>query len=89
MESNFMDEPINGLDPIGIQELRELIRKFPEQGITVLISSHILSEIQQTADYIGILSQGVLEYQGEIETCGNLEELFMDIAAKRTGGEIR
>lgn len=84
-----LDEPINGLDPIGIQELRELIRKFPEQGITVLISSHILSEIQQTADYIGILSHGVLEYQGEIETCGNLEELFMDIAAKRTGGEIR
>ena len=48
-----LDEPVNGLDPLGIQELRALIRSFPQKGITVIISSHILSEIQQTADYIG------------------------------------
>ena len=47
-----LDEPVNGLDPLGIQELRALIRSFPQKGITVIISSHILSEIQQTADYI-------------------------------------
>ena len=39
----ILDEPTNGLDPIGIQDLRGLIRSFPEQGITVLLSSHILS----------------------------------------------
>ncbi len=38
----ILDEPTNGLDPIGIEELRELIRSFPEQGITVILSSHIL-----------------------------------------------
>ena len=58
-----LDEPINGLDPLGIQELRGLIRSFPREGITVILSSHILSEIQQTADYIGMLSGGRLIFQ--------------------------
>lgn len=77
-----LDEPINGLDPIGIKELRHLIRSFPKKGITVIISSHILSEIQQTADYIGIISNGRLEFEGKIDENENLEELFMDIVAK-------
>lgn len=47
----ILDEPTNGLDPIGIEELRELIRSFPEKGITVILSSHILSEVQQAADH--------------------------------------
>ena len=82
-----LDEPINGLDPIGIQELRHLIRSFPEKGITVIISSHILSEIQQTADYIGIIANGELGFTGRIEEGGNLEELFMEIVAE--GGKDR
>lgn len=82
-----LDEPINGLDPIGIQELRHLIRSFPEKGITVIISSHILSEIQQTADYIGIIAGGELGYTGRIEEGENLEELFMEIAVG--GGKDR
>lgn len=77
-----LDEPINGLDPVGIQELRHLIRSFPEKGITVIISSHILSEIQQMTDYIGIISNGKLEFEGKTEEHENLEELFMEIAAK-------
>lgn len=84
----ILDEPVNGLDPIGIQELREMIRNFPEQGITVLISSHILSEIEQTADYIGILANETLEYQGEIGNCDNLETLFMKIVEKRRGEQL-
>lgn len=54
----ILDEPVNGLDPLGIQELRHLIRSFPELGITVLVSSHILSEIQLTADYYGDCGSG-------------------------------
>ena len=42
----ILDEPTNGLDPLGIEELRELIRSFPCKGITVILSSHILSEVQ-------------------------------------------
>lgn len=77
-----LDEPINGLDPLGIQELRKLIRSFPEKGITVIISSHILSEIQQTADYIGIISDGRLGFEGKVDEQKDLEALFMEVAAK-------
>jgi len=84
----ILDEPTNGLDPIGIQELRELIRSFPKQGITVILSSHILSEVEQVVDHIGIISGGVLGYQGEIKQGEDLEKLFMDIAKKyRRDGE--
>lgn len=84
----ILDEPTNGLDPIGIQELRELIRSFPQQGITVILSSHLLSEVEHTADHIGILAGGVLAYQEAITPDIDLESLFMDITRKhRQGGE--
>lgn len=74
-----MYEPTNGLDPVGIEELRELIRSFPEKGITVILSSHILSEVQQIADYIGIIADGVLDYEGKLHENEKLEQLFMDV----------
>lgn len=74
----ILDEPTNGLDPVGIQEFRELIKGFSQQGITVIISSHILSEIAQIADDIGIISHGRLGYEGANDG-GDLEELFMKI----------
>ena len=77
-----LDEPTNGLDPIGIEELRELIRSFPKQGITVILSSHILSEVEQVVDEIGIISNGVMGYQGEVSKEQNLEELFMKVVAE-------
>ncbi|AIQ44352.1 lantibiotic protection ABC transporter ATP-binding protein [Paenibacillus sp. FSL R7-0297] len=77
----ILDEPTNGLDPIGIQELRELIRSFPGQGITVILSSHMLSEVEQVADQIGIIAGGVLGYQGAIPHGQELEALFMQVAA--------
>ena len=75
----ILDEPTNGLDPVGIEELRELIRSFPEKGITVILSSHILSEVQQVADHIGIISDGVLGYSGKINPNEDLEALFMQV----------
>ncbi|MEW8994573.1 lantibiotic protection ABC transporter ATP-binding protein [Clostridium sp.] len=84
----ILDEPTNGLDPFGIQELRELIRSFPKQGITVILSSHILSEVEQIVDQIGIISGGVLGYQGDIKQGEDLEQLFMEVAGKyRREGE--
>lgn len=76
----ILDEPTNGLDPIGIGELRNLIRSFPQQGITVILSSHILSEVQLIADDIGIIANGTLGYEGEMQRSGNLEELFLKVA---------
>lgn len=76
----ILDEPANGLDPIGIEELRELILSFPAKGITVILSSHILSEVQQMADHIGIIAGGILGYEGKLNAGENLEQLFMDVA---------
>ncbi|QXM05467.1 lantibiotic protection ABC transporter ATP-binding protein [Crassaminicella indica] len=75
----ILDEPTNGLDPVGIQELRELICSFPKRGITVILSSHILSEVSQIVDNIGIISEGMLKYQGRISRGEDIEELFMSV----------
>ncbi len=77
----ILDEPTNGLDPIGIQELRELIRSFPAHGITVILSSHILSEVEQIAEHIGIISAGKLGYENKIDKDTDLEEIFMRVVA--------
>ena len=81
----ILDEPTNGLDPLGIQELRDLIRSFPEKGITVILSSHILAEVEQTADHIGIINNGKLQYQNIINHDDNLEELFMNVIKSGMG----
>lgn len=57
----ILDEPINGLDPFGIKEIRTLLKRLSHEfGITILISSHILSEIENIADVIGFMDEGVL-----------------------------
>ena len=57
----ILDEPINGLDPFGIKEIRDLLKKLScDYGVTILISSHILSEIENIADVIGFMDNGVL-----------------------------
>jgi len=75
----ILDEPTNGLDPIGIQELRDLIKTFPSRGITVILASHILSEVKQLADHIGIINNGILGYQGEVDANVDLESVFMEV----------
>ena len=75
----ILDEPTNGLDPIGIQELRDLIKRLNENQITVLVSSHNLAEIQHIASYIGIIINGKLKYEGEINDTDDLETIFMNV----------
>ena len=63
----LLDEPTNGLDPEGIADMRHFLRELPERsGATVLVSSHLLGEIEQTATHIGILSHGRLVLEGEL-----------------------
>jgi ABC-type multidrug transport system ATPase subunit len=63
-----LDEPTNGLDPDGIADMRRFLRSLPERtGATVLLSSHLLGEIEQTATHVGILSEGRLVLEGELE----------------------
>lgn len=61
----ILDEPTNGLDPAGIQDIRGLIKSLPDQqGITVFISSHLLSEVEKTASHIGIIDKGKMIFEG-------------------------
>ncbi|MBR4357558.1 MAG: ABC transporter ATP-binding protein [Butyrivibrio sp.] len=80
----ILDEPTNGLDPAGINEIRNLIMSIPEKyGSTVIISSHLLSEVEQIADYVGIINKGKMIYQGllsELEIGdASLEEVFLEM----------
>lgn len=63
-----LDEPTNGLDPDGIADMREFLKRLPERtGATVLLSSHLLSEIEQTATHVGIIHEGRLVLEGELK----------------------
>ncbi len=78
----ILDEPTNGLDPAGIHEIREFIKSLPmKMNMTVIVSSHLLNEIEQMADYVGIIDQGKLLYDGplkELQQQGkSLEEIFI------------
>ncbi|WP_295781451.1 ABC transporter ATP-binding protein [uncultured Microbacterium sp.] len=69
-----LDEPTNGLDPEGIRWMRSLLRHLAEEGRTVLISSHLLAEVQQTVDALLIISGGRLVFQGGIEDLADPDE---------------
>lgn len=75
----ILDEPTNGLDPFGVKELRNLIAGFPKQGITVILSSHILSEVAQVIDRIGIINRGKLLFEGVPDQKESLEDFFTKI----------
>lgn len=75
----ILDEPTNGLDPFGVKELRDLIAGFPKQGITVILSSHILSEVAQVIDRIGIINRGKLLFEGVPDQKESLEDFFTKI----------
>ncbi|URZ17899.1 ABC transporter ATP-binding protein [Clostridium felsineum] len=81
----ILDEPTNGLDPSGIHEIRDLIKALPkEKGSTVIVSSHILSEIELMADEVGIIKKGELLYQGTIEELrqGNTSKILVQVSNK-------
>ncbi|RLK23063.1 ABC-2 type transport system ATP-binding protein [Micromonospora sp. M71_S20] len=63
----ILDEPTNGLDPLGMSEMRELIAGLAGQGRTVMVSSHLLGELEQVCDWLLILDHGELVYQGATE----------------------
>lgn len=63
----LLDEPANGLDPAGIKEIRELLRSLGDEGRTVFISSHILTEVRQICDHVAILARGKCVATGSVE----------------------
>ena len=81
----LLDEPANGLDPAGIAWLRGLLRSQADEGRTVIVASHVLSEVAQTADHVVIVSAGQVRFAGpldEIGPAGNaLESAFLKLTA--------
>ena len=75
-----MDEPANGLDPIGIAWLRDLLRSLAQSGKTVLVSSHQLAEMQNSVDDVLVINKGKLIVAGQIDEVRqgqSLEEAFL------------
>jgi ABC-2 type transport system ATP-binding protein len=60
----ILDEPVNGLDPAGIHEVRNLLRALADSGISIFVSSHILSELEVIADHLVVVDHGKVLYQG-------------------------
>src|SRR5690554_6205687 len=75
----IFDEPTNGLDPAGIREIRETMRALADGGKTVLVSSHVLAEVQQVADTVSIIARGRLLASGPVS----------ELVAQRGGGSVR
>lgn len=77
----ILDEPLNGLDPIAITEMRGLMRRLTREGMSILLSSHIIGEIKHTADRIGILSGGCIRQEFSVKEkaseCGDQFEDYV------------
>ncbi len=80
----ILDEPVSGLDPFGIIQVRSLLTEEKQRGVTLIISSHILSEVEQTADKVGIISQGKLILEDSMDnlrgTVGEGDTITLKIA---------
>ncbi len=70
----ILDEPTNGLDPAGMREIRQLLRSLAENGTSVLLSSHLLNEVQQVCDRIAVLNRGRVVAQGRVEDLLNAQK---------------
>jgi ABC-2 type transport system ATP-binding protein len=77
----ILDEPMNGLDPAGIQEFRGFVRTFVDDGGTIVLSSHLLDEVEKTCDHVAIVDQGAVVVQGSIAELrgGDEPQLFVGV----------
>lgn len=84
----ILDEPTNGLDPNGIIETRELIKKLnKEKGVTIIVSSHILAEVERMATHVGIIHKGKLLFQGSLSELQNMKSKQSFIQLDTTNNE--
>ena len=79
-----LDEPTNGLDPEGIREMRTLLRSIADEGRTVFISSHLLSEVEDIADWLVVIKTGRLLFDGPIEQAIAAQRSTLAIRAELT-----
>lgn len=82
----ILDEPTNGLDPVGVIEMRDLLLELNEQGKTIVISSHIISELEKLCSHIAILGNGELLHCSEMDSIDgcSLESLYIDVVTNNS-----
>lgn len=88
----IFDEPTNGLDPVGIAEIRELIKKLSLEGKTIIMASHLLDEVEKVCTHVAILKQGTLIHLTANEILVNedvVEEAAADLGRLRINPAIR
>jgi ABC-2 type transport system ATP-binding protein len=73
----FLDEPTDGVDPVGRREIRDLMQGLKAQGKTIFLNSHLLSEVEQICDRVAILQRGLLIREGDIATLTRQQGLFV------------
>jgi lantibiotic transport system ATP-binding protein len=85
----ILDEPTNGLDPAGIHEMRDLIRRLPDEfGVTVFLSSHLLSEVEQIASHIGIIHESKLLFQGTLAELQQRQQTELTIGVTKPDAAV-
>jgi ABC-type multidrug transport system ATPase subunit len=84
----ILDEPTNGLDPAGMADMRALIRELRDLGHTVLLSSHLLGEVEQLCDRVGVISRGRLLHEGTVDELRHGGSLLVRVDRLDTAAEI-
>jgi len=85
----ILDEPANGLDPVGMRDVRQLLRHLADQGRTVFVSSHLLTEVEQACDEVVMIQNGQLIYQGPLAELLGAQDAQLVVAAERRADHRR
>ncbi|AKU16330.1 ABC transporter ATP-binding protein [Luteipulveratus mongoliensis] len=84
----ILDEPTNGVDPQGMRDIRNLVRRIAEDGRTVLVSSHLLAELEHVCDNLVVIDKGGLRYQGAMDGLPTARRDVIRVAANGSSGNL-
>jgi ABC-2 type transport system ATP-binding protein len=84
-----LDEPTNGLDPQGTREVRHLIAQLGHDGVTVFVSSHLLSEVAQICTHVGVMSIGRMVWQGSLDDLGAQQRVRVRVTTGAPSDAVR
>ncbi len=84
----FLDEPMSGVDPIGRKEIRDIILRLKEDGKTVLMNTHILTDVEMICDRVAIIAKGKIRYEGRIEDFLHPDDLRSDVVLSHIPVEL-